>query len=261
MDKRQRKKFDKLLFNMLARNPAEFRLVGDGQGWIPIRDLHKALLEEGLFKGMTPAGIQQHVLLFRPKGLQVSDGKIRALPEYVEPGIFEYRSSMPPHTLFMPIRPRAVFHVENHGLTAPKEKGWLILFSSRKDALLYGKRFHNQPVLCKIRAEEANRDGVGFRYAGGGLYLSKRIERQWLILPQVKEGLGRESKDAELSGGRSPAEKGTLKAPAMEGLKNSGTFFPSVESFEALFQKNANARSRKRFRKKSRYIDRKKKRR
>ncbi len=254
MDKRQRRKFDKLLLNMLARNPASFRLVADEGGWVRIRDIHKALLEEKLFPGMTPAGIKQHLLLFRPAGFECSDKRIRALPGLQSPGIFDYKIATPPEKLFTPIRPRALRHVDGHGLTAAGEAGWIVLLSSRKDALLFGKRFHNRPVLCKITAAKASQGGETFRHAGSGLYLSEKVERQWLILPEIREETASEKQKTEPNTGIQTAES----AGREETFRDAGSFFPSASSFEALFQKDAGAGRKRRSKKRSRYRDKKK---
>ncbi len=253
MDKRQRKKFDKLLFTMLARHPSEFRLIGDTEGWVRIKDLHKALLEERLFPHITPKAIEQHLLVFRPKGFEVSEGRVRALPGLQDPGIFDYANARPPEMLFAPIRPKALHYVEDHGLGNCRENGWIVLFSSRKEALLYGKRFHNKPMLCKITAGKAYQDGVQFRHAGGGLYLAKKIERQWLILPQIRDEFVREKprKKSSEESLRSTVDSET------EFLRQIGGFSPSVASFEELFKKNDKIRSRKR----SKYLDKKKRKR
>ena len=238
---------------MLGRNPAEFRLIGDEGGWISIRDIHKALLEEKLFSGMTPRGIEQYLLLFRPEGFEASEGKVRVLPELQKPGIFDYQPARPPDMLFAAIRPRALTHADISGLTATGEKRWIVLFSSRKEALLFGKRFHNRPVLCKIIAEKAAQDGAIFLHAGAGLYLSRKIGRQWLVLPQIKEKLVRDKSKKELS------EKGTLNEldSETEFIRHIGSFSPSTASFEELFHIGS-GRSKRRSRKRFKYIDKKK---
>ena len=256
MDKRQRRKFDKLLLNMLARNPASFRLVADEGGWVRIRDIHKALLEEKLFPGMTPAGIEQHLLLFRPTGFECSDKRARALPGLQSPGIFDYQAAAPPEMLFAPIRPKALRHVDGHGLSAADKTGWLVLLSSKKDALLFGKRFHNRPVLCKITAAKANQAGVTFRHAGSGLYLSEKVERQWLILPEIREEAALDKQKTESNAGIKAAEPTGRE----EAFRDAGSFFPSASSFEALFQKDAGAGRKRRSKTRAKYLDRKKKR-
>ena len=254
MDKRQRRKFDKLLLNMLARNPASFRLVADEGGWVRIKDIHKALLEEKLFPGMTPAGIEQHLLLFRPAGFEYSNGRVRALPVLQAPGIFDYQVARPPEMLFTPIRPKALRHVDGHGLTAADKAGWLVLLSSGKDALLFGKRFHNRPVLCKIIASKASQGGVTFRHAGSGLYLSEKVERQWLILPEIREKPASEKQKIKSGTGI----KATESTDGEEIFRDAGSFFPSVSSFETLFQKKAGTGRKRRSKKRSRYLDKKK---
>ncbi len=256
MDKRQRKKFNKLLFNMLARNPARFRLIGDREGWIRIKDIHKALLEERLFHGLSPRSIEQHLMLFKPEGFEVSEGRARAFQGLQAPGIFDYEISRPPAVLFTPLRPRALIHVENSGLSCRDPGRWIILFSSRKEALLFGKRFHNNPVLCKVNALEASQAGVEFRHAGASLYLAKEIERHWLVLPQIQADSRAETEKESRLKERDQSETGA----GAGDFREPGSFFPSVSAFEELFPKDAGFRKRKKgkYSKRFRKLDKKK---
>ena len=219
---------------MLARNPSLFRLVGDASGWVKIKDIHKALMEEGLFAGLTPNAIEQHLLLFRPEGFEVSQGRVRVLPVLRAPGIFEYKVVTPPEVLFIPLRPRALHHADASGLSPAGSSGWITLFSAKREAVLYGKRFHNKPVLCKVNALEASQGGVKFRYAGASLYLvGEKIGRNWLVLPQIpKETEARAHKDTPLR------EKSLEKAGSVDKtFKKPGSFFPSRSAFGELFPK------------------------
>jgi len=201
MDKRERKTFNKLLLAMLARNPAEFRLVSTGGGWIKIKDIHKALQEERLFTHLTPGQIEQYLLIYRPDGLEISEKWVRAVPEALHADIFDYPETRPPRILYLPIRPKASVRVEEHGIAASRESRWLVLSASMDTALLLGKRFHDNPVICKVMAGKAHDSGAVFRFAGADLYLVERLEQRWLEVPKVHREIKRAGRASEPSRG------------------------------------------------------------
>ncbi len=244
---------------MLARNPASFLLIGDLGGWIRIKDIHKALMEEKLFPAMTPARIEQHLRLFAPEGFEISGKMVRALPGVQANGLFDYQPSSPPPMLFAAIRPKALRHVTSSGLFASEGGRRIVLFSSRKNALVFGKRFHPRPVICKIIASQAGQNGVTFFYAGSGVYLADKIDTQWLILPEVKE------EPVENKTNVQKAPRGRPAAANDTGWQGhaaeAGSFIPTVAAFEELFKKDAGATGKRRSRKKpgNKYIGRKNK--
>ncbi len=255
MDKRQIKKLDKVLLNVLAKNPAEFLLVAHHDGWIPLADLHKALMEEKIFPFLTPSALRQHFLLYKPRGLEIDqDGDmVRAIPGDAPSSLFSYPEKTPPPVLFVPIRPKAFFAVEKRGI-GPQARKWLLLCASRQNALRLGKRFHNKPSIIKVMSGLAHDAGLVFHYAGAELYLTNNwIEPTFLQMPRAP--VKRSEKDDNILGkqGRSgrTSSSGSKVKEALEQEQFPGSFLPSVEYFE-IFSKQKERRA-KRLSKKERF--------
>ncbi len=255
MNKRQIKQLDKVLLNILSKNPADFLLVADHDGWIPLADLHKALMEEKIFPFLTPSALRQHFLLYKPKGLEIhQDGAmVRAIPGVAPSNLFSYVEKIPPPVLFVPIRPKAFFAVEKKGI-GPQARKWLLLCASRQNAIRLGKRFHNKPSIIKVMSGVAHDAGLAFHYAGGELYLTNNwIEPTFLQMPRppVKRSekedhiLRKQDKSGKIS------SSGIKEKEALEQDQLPGSFLPSVEYFE-IFSKQKERRA-KRLSKKERF--------
>ena len=252
MDKRQRKKLTKILLNLLAKNPAEFLLIGSSDGWIKIADIHKALLEEKLMPFLTPKVLEQFFCLYRPKEFEIhqENHTVRARPDLIREDLFQYRPKNPPPFLFVPIRPKAYFAVEKGGIGPPHGKEWLLLCASRQRATILGKRFHPAPLIIKVLSEAAHLSGHPFHYAGSELYLTKEwLQPQWLQLPPAPS-LKEESTDNQQATkdkeARDKSEK--LNEEYEEKPFLPGSFIPSFAYFEEYAKekgKRAQRRSRK----------------
>ncbi len=248
MDKRQQKRLNKLLLNILGKNPAEFLLVGDKEGWIKLKELHKVLLEEKLAPFLTPSTLKQYFCLYRPSQFEIreKEGLVRARPESTRPGIFDYPPKKPPPFLFCPIRPKAYFSVKKRGID-PQGKTWLCLCASRDAAKVLGKRFHHAPLIVKVLSRDAFNQGHIFHYAGSELYLTKEwLEPVWLKLPSLpKNILEREQDAAEKNKKEKKAEPSGSEKRGDEIPILPGSFMPSIDYFQELVaEKGKRARRR-----------------
>ena len=225
---------------MLARNPTEFFLISQEDGWIPLKDIHKALHEQKLFTFLTLKAIRQYLELFRPPEFQLNNDKIRVSPHLVTPGLFSYKKTSPPPELFYPFRPTAYEFISTNGLAVSQGKKWTLLFDSREKALLFGKRIHNKPLIAKIFAKNAENNGVIFFSGGNGIFLvSQRIPVNFIELPPIttsqKQRPSKKKKEEDIS-----------DAPKENVLV--GSFIPSPVEMDKL--KNAERYRRKKGKKK-----------
>ncbi len=248
MEKRLQKRLNKLLLNILGKNPAEFLLVGDKEGWIRLKDLHKVLSEEKMLPFLTPSSLKQYFCLYRPGQFEIreKEGLVRARPESIRPGIFDYPPKEPPPFLFCPIRPRAYFSVEKRGI-GPQGKTWLCLCASRDAARVVGRRFHHAPLIIKVLSREAFNQGHIFHYAGSELYLTREwLEPVWLKLPPApKKSLEMEQEKNE----KNKKEKKVMPSGSEERDDDTpilpGSFMPSLDYFqEFVAEKGKRARRR-----------------
>ncbi len=206
---------------MLARNPSEFFLISQKDGWIPLKDVYKALHEKKLFTFLTTKAIKQYLELFRPPEFQLKDEKIRARPDLVIPGLFSYGKISPPPELFYPFRPKAFEFISTNGIKVRQGEKWTLLFDSRKKALVFGKRIHNKPLVAKIFAKKAENNGIIFFNGGHGVFLvSQTIPVDFIEITPVTSKTDKKQKPEKKR--KEEALNSTLKEKFL-----AGTFIPS----------------------------------
>ncbi len=245
MDKKRLQKLKKLLLNLLAKNPAEFMLVSDTDGWIRIGDIHKALMEIGV-SYLTPRSLLQYFLLYGFEEFETDEKNKLVRARTAKDGVFSYMPKNPPAFLFIPIRPKAFFTVERQGI-GPQGRKWLPLFASRAKANIFGKRFHHSPLIIKVLAGLAHGAGTIFYYAGSQLYLiDSWIDPGLLSMPQapnIKRDDACNKTDRDKIKDRENPSKAEKESEGEHILP--GTFMPSIEVMED-FYREKERRARKR---------------
>ncbi len=249
MDKRELKRLEKILFAMLGRQPEAFGIVMDGGGWISIKELHQALMEEAGFSRITPKGLTQFFSLYRPEKFEWQENRVRVSPESQRPDLTIYNEATPPELLYVSIRPKAHAHVIARGLQSSNNKKWIILSTEKEMALKIGKRRDKDPIIAEIMAIKSDKAGVVFRRAGRGLYLVESLDPQWMNIPPLppvrEKDKHREPKSSKAKPGDKKIPKGI--APSLEQI---GAFVlrdtPSHIVSSELDKRNKNKKSRDR---------------
>lgn len=165
-------KFSKFLTYVLGRNPDEFGLVPDEQGFIPVKELLKSLHEEEGWRHIRLSHIKEVSLSVTPSPIEIRENSLRAsdrskLPEikYADP---------PPKLLYTAVRRRAYPAAIEKGLIAGS-RPHLLLSSDREFALRIGKRIDNEPVILTVQVADSMDKGTLFHQYGDRLYLADSI--------------------------------------------------------------------------------------
>ena len=161
----------KILTTMLARAPEEFALVPDVEGFVKIKDLLKALHEEGL--GYVNRSHLNEVILSVPETpIEIVENRIRARDRSRLPA--PAPAAEPPRVLFAAVRRRAHAFVLEHGLNPPAETG-IVLVPKREAAEKIGRRIDAEPVIVAVNVAACKQRGVQFHRAGEELFLAQSI--------------------------------------------------------------------------------------
>ncbi len=194
----------RLLVYMLGHKPAEFGLVPSPEGFVPLKELLKTIREEPGWRYVQQSHINE-VLLGKDRFLfEVNGNRIRAVDRKWEQDFEFPRASSLPKTLFTAVRRKAHRAAMEKGLKSPAGR-YLILSPDEEMALKIGKRRDPQPVLLRVEAEKAGKEGVSI-HPFDTLFLCEKIPTRYIHGP--------------------PVSKETLAAPAETAykLETPGTF-------------------------------------
>lgn len=212
---RSREKLNTFLAYVLGRNPYEFGLVPDGNGFVKTKDLLKAIREEEGFHHVTEGSLLELPLTVKQPAVDIQDDRIRAMDrDRLAPPSCENEV---PKLLYIGIRNRAHGHVMHKGLLPYDEQPYVVVASDRDLAERLGKRKDPRPVIITIHTDRAEDLGVIFFFAGEGIYLARSIPEGCLSGPPPvsadNEGGGRPNKARS-------GEKRQIPTP--------GSFFPNL---------------------------------
>ena len=176
----------KFLTYILGRQPDEFGLVTDANGFVKIKDLLKAITEEEGWKYVRRSHLNEIFYSLPNPPFEILDQQIRAkcrdqlsLPNPVR--------ALPKH-LFTCIRKRAYRSVLDKGIF-PTGHHQVVLSSNRELAERIGKRIDHEPVMLTVQVQKSVENGVRFYQTGESLYLAESIPASCFngpLLPKEK---------------------------------------------------------------------------
>lgn len=226
------KKLSKFLEYVLGRNPDEFGLVPDGDGFVRIKELLKAFHEEDGWKFVRKASIDEVLISIVSPPIEVVEDRIRARHrENLEKRGF---AEAPPLLLYTCIRQRAYPHTLQKGV-APMGRKNVVLSSDMDLALRLGRRFDPNPVLLTINVDQAQDQGCLFLKASQRLFLCRHIPEGSFSGPALpKEIKAKERKDG-------PAKE-AQKIPHRS--ETPGSYFPDLSEAHPLGHQTKKQRRR-----------------
>ena len=200
------KKLSKFLSYVLGRNPYEFGIVADDDGFVKIKELIKAVCEEKEWKYVRKKHINEIIYTLPSPLIEVKEDKIRSINRDKLPNIFDNKKL--PKLLYACVRSKAHAFVLENGITPSKYKQ-IIMSSDLNMAVRIGKRIDASPVLLTIIVEKAVNKGVLFKQAGETIFLTENIPVGCFTgppLPKKKEehvklNIPKEQKPAQPPGG------------------------------------------------------------
>ncbi|MBW2096539.1 MAG: RNA 2'-phosphotransferase [Deltaproteobacteria bacterium] len=172
-----------MLVYMLAHRPAEFGIVPSRDGFVPFKELLKALHEEPGWRYVRQSHINE-VLLGKDRFLfETESGRIRTVERKWEIDFEDGFLERIPSILFAPIRRRAHPVVMEKGLI-PAPGRLLVLTPDESMARRIGQRQDPKPVLLQVEAEKARKEGISFS-PFDTLYLCRKVPARYIAGPPV----------------------------------------------------------------------------
>lgn len=165
-------KTGKYLSYVLGRRPDEFGLIPNEQGFVPVKELLKALHEEAGWRHVRSAHLNEVMLAISPAPIEIDGNFVRAMDRTQLPAIVP--TDTLPKLLYIAVRKRAYTLVAEKGLKAAS-RPYLILSSDRAMAMRLGRRRDSDPVLLSIQVSKTQKKGVDYNRYGESLFLTEFI--------------------------------------------------------------------------------------
>lgn len=161
-----------MLAYVLGRQPDEFGLIPDADGFVKINDLLKALHEEEGWGYVRESHLREVLLTIPTPAFEIDAHRIRALKR--EALVAEPVPEQSPKLLYAHIRRRAYPWVQTHGIH-PSSHPHVVLASQRDQAERLGHRIDPDPVILTVNVHAAEAQGVVFVRFGTDWFLANRI--------------------------------------------------------------------------------------
>jgi len=174
------KAFAKMLTYTLGVDPYEFGLIPDGEGYVKIKDLLKAVTEEEGWRHIRESHIKEVCLTIAPCPVEVMEKKIRAV-DRSRLALPSYEADVPGE-LYAAIRRRAWPRVHERGLSAADD-ALIRLATDKVFSRRLGKRIDPDPVILTVHVPLAEDRGIVFQKAAAHLYLAHELPARALSGP------------------------------------------------------------------------------
>jgi putative RNA 2'-phosphotransferase len=184
--KQSSKQLAKFLNYVLSRRPDEFGLVLDKEGFVKIKELIKATIEEEGLKYVRRSHINEIIITLPNHGLEVAENLIRAINRKHLPK--QSFALDPPKLLYTCVREKAYPYVLDKGIM-PTGFSKVILSSNRDLAQRMGRRSDHAAVLLTVQVNQSEVKGVVFFTAGESLFLADYIPPDCFSGPPLPKDL------------------------------------------------------------------------
>ena len=204
-------KLAKYLSYLLGRRPDEFGLIPDAEGFVKIKDLLKALWEEG--ETYVRRANLNEILLVIPNPLfEIAEQRIRAVDRSLLPAIKV--ADAPPKLLFTCVRRRAYPRVFERGLF-PNPDTRIVLSADKPFAERLGRRIDQEPVTLTVNTQTSQAEGVVFDQFGQTLFIADWLNINCFTGPPLPK--------------EKPVEPRSTAIPAKPYNPIRGTYVPDTQ--------------------------------
>ncbi|MBW2266634.1 MAG: RNA 2'-phosphotransferase [Deltaproteobacteria bacterium] len=202
------KQFLKLITYILGLHPDEFGLVPDNKGFVPLKDLIKAISEEHGWRYVRQSHINEVIITLRDNPIVIEGSLIRV--SNPDKSLFPVLSDIVPKLLYHCVKRKAYPVVCEKGIMSMGQHH-VFLATTEELAIRMGNRKDQKPVLLTVHAERALKGGVRFLRQGDLIYMVDHVPVDYFSGPLMpKEREKEESKSRTESHLRPDTEPGSF---------------------------------------------------
>ena len=163
-------KLSKFLAYVLGRQPGEFGLLPDDQGYVKVKELIKALNEEAGWRHVRVAHLHEAVHAVARPTVQLEGSRIRAVDR--SRLIAAHPAQTLPKQAYYPIRRRAYPAVHQKGVSLHDPGDRIVMADNLDMATRLGRRIDPSPVILTVNTAMACKSGVTWWRFGERLFLT-----------------------------------------------------------------------------------------
>jgi putative RNA 2'-phosphotransferase len=168
-------KLSKVVSHALRHDPQSYGIRLEKDGWVSITDLYNALRnKEQEFRDIKEEEIYEMVLSAKKQRHEIKNGKIRAMYGHSAEVNIRYPTIEPPVDLYHGTSKEAADKILSEGLK-PMERLYVHLSADKNVAQVVGSRKTEVPVILKIKAVEASKEGIKFYAANKDTWLTEFV--------------------------------------------------------------------------------------
>ncbi len=173
-------KLSRVISHALRHEPWLYELELDAEGWVCTDQLLEALrkMRPG-WRDLELEDLEDVIRTSSKKRFEIRTGRIRALYGHSLPGKLKRIASPPPEILYHGTSPQAVLKIRTEGLR-PMGRQYVHLSMDEATATEVGRRKAPKPVLLRVRALEAFRNGVPFYEGNEKVWLADSVPPQYI---------------------------------------------------------------------------------
>jgi putative RNA 2'-phosphotransferase len=172
MSHQRLKQLEKIISYILGRNPAEFGLVPDPDGFVKVKEFLKVVQEEKGLRHIRRSSIDEILITVPDPMIEIRENQIRS--KAFQPSSIYQRSRDVPKIIFTCVRRKAYANVIEKGIS-PMGFSHVILSSDPDMAEKIGRRRDPEPVRLTVQTSKCVDKGVAFYDGGETLYLAESI--------------------------------------------------------------------------------------
>lgn len=164
----------------LRHNPEKYGLKLDEYGFVDLQEFLSAMNRMHHFQPkLTEMKIREIMNSSDKERFEIKNGKICALYGHSIPGIIKRKQATPPDILYHGTAHRFLPSIMKEGLL-PMGRQYVHLSTDVAMAESVGKRRDNHPVILKINAKQAVRDGIKFYVGNDEVWLCDHVPIKYL---------------------------------------------------------------------------------
>lgn len=163
----------------LRHRPEEFGLALDEQGFVEIDELLSVLNTKELSRNVTRKDLEAIIEQSEKKRHEIVGNRIRAIYGHSTVQRIMEESAVPPSILYHGTSPEAVAKILVDGIR-PMGRQYAHLSADIETALSVGSRHAKKPVLLKIDAANAHKNGVTFYRGNDKVWLADFVPADYV---------------------------------------------------------------------------------